>query len=119
MAKGMLTHTTDKRLWAEACSTAVYLKNRLPHSHLHRITPYEALYKRKPIIRYLQPFGQQCYIHIYEDNRSSGSKLYPRAEMATLGTKFWRPDALQWRPDASGFAAASRGARTFRASERH
>jgi hypothetical protein len=84
MARSMLAHVADKRLWAEACSTAVYLKNLLPHAHLQKKTPFEALYKRKPTITHLRPFGSLCYIHIYEDERLAGSKLYPRAELATF-----------------------------------
>jgi len=36
-----------------------------------------------------------------------------------ISKKFWRPDALQVRPDAIGFAASSSGAGTFRVSGRH
>jgi transposase InsO family protein len=62
--------TYDKRLWAEAVQTSVYLKNRQPHSALNRQphsavkdqTPYEAF--QKPTIQHLQPFGRECYIHI-------------------------------------------------------
>jgi len=43
----------------------------------------------------------------------------PVSSLGTSATRFWPPDALQWRPDASGFAAASRGAGTFWASGRH
>jgi len=34
--------TYDKRLWAEAVLTSVYIKNRQPHSALKDLTPYEA-----------------------------------------------------------------------------
>lgn len=79
----------------EACSVSVYIRNRLPHSHLHGtsvaissavstsgITPYEVLYETKPSIAHLLPFGEPCYIQIHDDKRISGSKLYPRAEKA-------------------------------------
>ena len=66
-----------------ACSeaaTAVYIKNRLPHSALPtQQTPYEALKGEKPSIKHLQPFGRKCYVHIPEEARPSGSKLLPRA----------------------------------------
>ncbi|KAI1005121.1 hypothetical protein K3495_g3097 [Podosphaera aphanis] len=67
-------------LWAEAISTACYLKNRLPHSRLEsNITPYEALKGKNPTIDHLQPFGRKCFVHIHKDSRPSGSKLLPRA----------------------------------------
>ena len=55
----------DKRLWSETCHTAVYIKNRLPHSALPtNITPFEALFGRKPEIGHMRPFGALCYMHI-------------------------------------------------------
>jgi len=82
-----LNHT-----WAEACTAAVYLRNRLPHSQLKQRpsfknqgrTPFEMLYNKKPSISHLQPFGSLCYIHIPEERRSAGSKLQHRAECATF-----------------------------------
>lgn len=70
----------DLKLWAEACHTAVYLKNRLPHSALNGLTPYEILYNKKPVISHLQPFGVTCYIYIPPEKRGAGSKLKARAE---------------------------------------
>lgn len=68
-----------KYLWGEAYATAVYLKNRLPHSALKNKTPFEALYGKKPTIQHLHPFGQKCYVHIPVENRPPGTKLAPRA----------------------------------------
>lgn len=53
-----------QKLWGEATSTAIYIKNRLPHAALSKqeaITPYEALMGQKPSISHLQPFGALCY----------------------------------------------------------
>ena len=72
----------DKRLWAEACHTAMYIKNRLPHSTLSGMTPFEAMFGRKPQLVHMRPFGATCYIHISEEKRPAGSKLDPRAERA-------------------------------------
>lgn len=67
-------------LWGEAYATAVYLKNRLPHSALTGDkTPYEALFGKKPTIQHLCPFGQTCYVHIPVETRPPGTKLAPRA----------------------------------------
>ena len=73
----------DKSLWAEACTTAVYIKNRLPHSALpHNVTPYEVFHGQKPDIGHMHLFGAICYVHIPVERRPSGSKLDPRAEKA-------------------------------------
>ena len=73
----------DKSLWAEACTTTVYINNRLLHSALpHNVTPYEVFYEPKPDIGQMHPFGATCYIHIHVKGRPSGSKLDPRAEKA-------------------------------------
>ncbi|KAH0605313.1 uncharacterized protein H6S33_004535 [Morchella sextelata] len=68
-----------KSLWGEVYATAVYHKNRLPHSTLKAKTPFEALKGTKPSIQHLQPFGKKCYVHIPENSRPAGSKLAPRA----------------------------------------
>ena len=50
--------------WAEAYNWACYIKNRLPHSALNGIPPYDALYSAKPCISQLRPFYTKCYPHI-------------------------------------------------------
>jgi transposase InsO family protein len=45
--------TYDKKLWAEAVSTSIYIKHRQPHSALKNLTPYEAFYGLKPSIQHL------------------------------------------------------------------
>lgn len=48
----------SKRQWAEASRTAVYIKNRLPHSAPPgKITPFEALLSEKLEVTHIQPFG--------------------------------------------------------------
>jgi len=76
--------TYDKKLWAEAVLTSVYIKNRQPHSALKDLTPYEAFYGTKPSIQHLQPFGRECYIHVPYQKRTDGKKLSPRAQRAIL-----------------------------------
>src|SRR6185503_815241 len=71
--------TYDKRLWAEAVQTWVYLKNRQPHKAVKDQTPYEAFYGQKPTVHHLQPFGRECYLHIPEERMRN--KLSPRAEL--------------------------------------
>jgi hypothetical protein len=74
--------TYDKKLWAEAVLTSVYIKNRQPHSALKDQTPYEAFYSSKPSIQHLQPFGRERYIHVPYQKRKDGKKLSPRAQRA-------------------------------------
>ena len=88
MMRMMLQHLEGqdqdrKRLWTEACHTAVYIKNRLPHSALPgKITPFEVLYGRKPEIGHMRPFGSMCYVHIPVEKRPSGSNT--AANLATI-----------------------------------
>ena len=70
----------QKQLWPYMCATAIYLKNQLPHSAVKDRTLYEVLYGKKPMISHLQPFSIECFIHILEEARPSGSKLQLRAE---------------------------------------
>jgi len=80
MMRTMMIDMSSKFLWAEAGAMAVYVKNQLPHSRLpDRMTPYPALHGKKPSIKHLQPFGRQCYVHIPEEIRPSGSKLLARS----------------------------------------
>ena len=62
----MVTHVAlSKRYWAEAVSTACYIKNRSPSQSLAgHITPYEAWYGRKPDLSDLKVFGCIAYAHI-------------------------------------------------------
>ena len=59
-----------KKFWAEAVSTAVYLKNRSPSKPLQDKTPYEAWHGHKPSVRHLRVFGCDAYAHIPQDERS-------------------------------------------------
>ena len=59
----------DRRFWAEALSTCVYVRNRCPTSTLQDETPYTALYQRKPDVSHLRVFGTVCYVHIPKDER--------------------------------------------------
>ena len=79
--RAMIEHQNQLYLWAEAISTAVYTMNIVPHSTLpNKITPFEALYQRKPAIQHLKPFGTTAYTHIPIEARKPGTKLMHRAE---------------------------------------
>ena len=62
LARTMLAeHNLPKKLWKEAVSTAVYVRNKtMIH---HQKTPYELLNDRKPVKGELLAFGSKCYIH--------------------------------------------------------
>ena len=71
MARSMLLDAKlPKRFWAEAVSTAVYLKNRTSSKPLQDMTPYEAWHGRKPSVRHLRVFGCDAYAHIPRDERT-------------------------------------------------
>ena len=63
--------------WAEAVSTAVYLKHRSPTSHLKDINPYECWYKEKPDVSNIKVFGCKSYVHIPDQMRGKLDKVYP------------------------------------------
>jgi len=46
-----------KFLWAEACSTAMYIQNTICHRTLGKMTPEEAFIGKKPEVRHFRIFG--------------------------------------------------------------
>ena len=58
-----------RKFWAEAVSTAVFLRNRSPTVAVEGKTPYEALLGRKPHVNMLRVFGCLGYAHIPKDER--------------------------------------------------
>jgi hypothetical protein len=61
-------------LWAEAAMTAVYVKNRLPHSVLGFKTAEEMFTGKKLEVSHLKIFGCPVFIHISKEKRN---KLEP------------------------------------------
>jgi transposase InsO family protein len=57
------------KFWAEALSTAVYLRNRSPATAVEGMTPYEAWTGEKPNVKHLRVFGCLGYVHIPKDAR--------------------------------------------------
>ena len=56
--------------WAEAISTASYVRNRLPTTALkERETPYERWYGRKPDVSHFRVFGCMAYAHVPDCER--------------------------------------------------
>ena len=61
--------------WAEAISTAVYLRNRSPTKVLKDMTPFEAWMKQKPCVEHLRVFGCDAYARVALDERKNLEKL--------------------------------------------
>ena len=66
-----------KRFWAEALSTAVYLRNRSPTRAVQDMTPYEAWTGAKPNVSNLRIFGCNAYAHVPKDERA---KMDPKTK---------------------------------------
>lgn len=64
----------DKSFWAEAVSTAVYLKNRSIASGLNGKTPYEVWYGKKPILNHIRLFGSPVMVHVPKERRTKWDK---------------------------------------------
>ena len=82
MIRSMLAESqAPKRFWAEALSTATYLRNRSPTSALNEMTPHEAWTGDKPNVEHLRVFGCTAYAHIPKDERQ---KLDPKARKCIM-----------------------------------
>ena len=56
-------------LWAEACNTVVYLKNKSPHCILGIKTPMEAFSGKRPDVSHFRIFGSSVYFHVTKYDR--------------------------------------------------
>ena len=64
--------------WAEAISTAAYVRNRMPTKAIkENKTPYERWYGKKPNVSHLRVFGCMAYVHIPDNEQR---KLDKKAE---------------------------------------
>ena len=52
------------KFWAEALSTAAYLRNRSPTIAVEDMTPFEAWTGVKPDVKHLRVFGYTAYAHM-------------------------------------------------------
>jgi hypothetical protein len=79
-------------MWPEHARTAVMLENKLPMDKLSWQTPYEVVYKTKPVISHLKVYGAKAYALHKTVPRSM--KLDPRAFVGHLvgyeGTNIFR-----------------------------
>ncbi|KAG7307913.1 hypothetical protein JYU34_006528 [Plutella xylostella] len=63
----------EKKFWAEAVNTAVYLRNRTLASGLQK-TPYELWSGRKPDLSHLRVFGSTAMAHVPKEKRLKWDK---------------------------------------------
>ena len=70
----LLDANLSKYYWAEAVSTAVYLKNRSPTKAVQGMTPFEAWHGKKPSVDHLRVFGCDAYAHIPKEERRKSDK---------------------------------------------
>ena len=69
-ARSMLADSKlPHKFWAEALSTAVYLRNRSPTKSVADMTPYEAWMGEKPNVEHLRIFECVVYAHVAKDER--------------------------------------------------
>jgi hypothetical protein len=65
MARSMLLHANaPARLWGEAARHTAYVWNRTHVARATGVTPYEAMYKKKPSANHLGVFGCDAFCHI-------------------------------------------------------
>ena len=71
MAQSMLFGAKlPAKLWPQAISAALYIKNRFPHSAISSdTTPFELWYRRKPVLSHLRVFSCAAHVHIPEEIR--------------------------------------------------
>ena len=65
----LLDAKLPQKFWAEAISTAAYLRNRSPTSAVEGTTPHQAWYGQKPRVEHLRVFGCVAYVHVPKDER--------------------------------------------------
>ena len=61
-------------MWAELCSTAVYILNRTGKSSTDGVTPWEAWTGKKPRINHLRIVGSVCFAHVPDEQRRKMDK---------------------------------------------
>jgi len=106
--------------WADAASTATYVKNRSPSSHSSQ-TPWELFFGRKPDVPGMRVFGSKAYVHVPKQLRRKldslsttgtfigyepNSKAY-RVLMDTGKVQISRDVTFNEQPSAANRAAAA------------
>ncbi len=97
-ARAMLHHANlPLSFWAEAASTAVYLRNRPSTSSVKKTNPYECWYKQKPDVSSFRVFGCNAFVHIPDQKRNnlqkkSEKRIWVGYLENSKGYKFYIPE---------------------------
>ena len=62
------------QFWAEAMRTAAFVTNRLPQQRLCFLSPFEKVWKIKPVVGHFRVFGCVCYVFVPDHLRSKMEK---------------------------------------------
>ena len=101
-ARSMLHHAKlPTSFWAEAVSTAVYLRNRSPTVALSKKTPFECWYNVMPNLSNLRVFGCIANVHIADKSRrkfdaKSKQAIFVGYPHGTKGYKLYDLQAKQF-----------------------
>lgn len=79
MMLAMMMHASvPERFWRYAVATSVYVWNRSVVADATGMTPFEAMYGRKPSLRHLGVFGCDAFVHLPKELRAPlGPKMEP------------------------------------------
>ncbi|GBP89832.1 Retrovirus-related Pol polyprotein from transposon TNT 1-94 [Eumeta japonica] len=78
MARSMLSNSgLNENLWAEAVSTAVYIRNRSPTCLIKDATPFEVFTGRKPCVNHFKVFGSTAVAL----DKTQYKKFQPKGKM--------------------------------------
>jgi hypothetical protein len=89
----IISANANLNLWSAAIDTANYLRNRSPSSALNGMTPYEALYKKKPKINHLVIFGSDAYPLEMTNKRD---KFEPTARSNCIMIGYGNKEGIYW-----------------------
>ena len=70
----------DEKYWFFAVADAAFKSSGMPHEYLGGETPHERLTGKSLNYDRLRPFGIECYVHQFKQQRGSGSKFHPYAK---------------------------------------
>jgi len=81
-----------KFLWAEACSTTVYVQNRTPHQALENFTLEKVFTGKTPEVSHFRIFGSLAYCCIPEEKRTKLDQIVEKGYLVgySENTKAYR-----------------------------
>ena len=93
-----MIHTSgmDKKFWAEAAQTAVYVRNRVTSRSLPKLkTPFHLWHNAVPDLSHLRIFASPCFYTIPKNKRK---KLNPRSREAIFMGYSMQSNPIQEKP---------------------